>query len=528
LNFILKRDFVMGSKHYFGGIDAGTTGVTVMLVREDGDVTGTAYREYPCRYPHPGWVEQDITLVWEKVCEASYEAINKSGVDPEGIISIGISSQRGTFVCVDDKIRPLHYSIVWNDTRATEQAKEISQDIGEDRYREITGMPVSGLWAASKILWLVQNEPRIVDDCHAIINGQEFLLHQLGAESLFSDPSSLTLNGMMDIEALDWSRDVVNSLGIPFDKLPPMTTPAHLEGRVSRGAAEKTGFAVGTPLCRGGGDQQCAAIGAGVVREGMAEITIGTAAMMVAHIDSRREDQNKRAYIGGHAIPHKWDMEGGAFATGACLRWWRDVYGGMEKRNSADLGIDVYDLLLLEASRSPVGSRGHIFFPFLNGQVTPTYDNTARGGTLGLTLAHDRPAMIRSVLEGTGYEMRMVVESLEEVLEKPFDLLRVTGGGAKSKLWLQIQSDIYGKPLETLRVSECTPFGAAILGAVGAGVFGSIDEAIDVLVKPGSLVEPDKDNHSIYNELFSIFCDAFYVLRERKIFERISKFQGSI
>ena len=518
----------MKSMDYLAGIDAGTTGTTVMLVDLSGNWVGSAYREYPSIYPHPGWVEQDIELVWRMVCEAGREVIDRTGVDPHRIRSIGISSQRGTFVCVDSTAAPLHNSIVWNDTRATAQAAALSQAIGPLRYQAITGMPISALWAAAKIMWLVQENPRLIESCHKIVNGQEFLLNRMGAETLYSDPSSLTLNGMMDIDKLDWSEDIIEAIGLTIDKFPPITTPARQEGVVSDEAAELTGFAAGTPICRGGGDQQCAAIGAGVIREGMAEITVGTAAMMVAHIDQRRRDPDQIAYIGGHAFPHKWDMEGGAFATGACLRWWRDVFAQPEKLAGQQLNLDVFDLLTFEASKAPAGSKGFLFFPFMNGQVTPTYDNTARGGSLGLTLAHDRPAMIRAVLEGTGYELRMVVEALEKVIGRPFDTLRLTGGGAKSPLWMQIQADIYGKQIETLSNSECTTFGAAILGGAGAGVFGSIEEAVANLVRTGLSIEPDPGRHELYNELYGIFRDAFDALREKGIYARLAKFQDRI
>lgn len=518
----------MKAMKYFAGIDAGTTGATVMLLDLKGEVAGSAYREYPCIYPHPGWVEQDIEYVWEKICEASREVFSVTSIDPSSVASIGVSSQRGTFLCVDAGCNPLHKSMVWNDCRATEQAIKLSGRIAPARYQQVTGMPVSALWAASKIMWLAEHQPGLIERTHKIINGQEFLLNRLGAEGLFSDPSSLTLNGMMSIDRLDWSDEVISAMGLSKDKFPPMVTPARQEGTVSAQASSKSGFREGTPVCRGGGDQQCAAVGSGVIHEGLAEITIGTAAMMVAHIDSRKQNPDNCAYIGGHALPNKWDMEGGAFATGACLRWWRDIFGQQESQSAALLGLDVYDLMTLEASKAPPGCKGYLFFPFLNGQVTPTYDNCARGGSIGLTLAHDRPTVIRSVLEGTAFELRMVVEALEKVLGYPFVAIRLTGGGAKSDLWTQIQSDIYGKPIQTLRISECTTFGAAILGAVAASVFRSIEEAVEALVHTRSSVEPNLKNHDLYDELYAIFGETYSVLRESRVYEKISQLQNRL
>ena len=164
----------------------------------------------------------------------------------------------------------------------------------------------------------------------------------------------------------------------------------------------------------------------------------------------------------------------------------------------------------------------------MNGQVTPSYDNTVRGGSLGLTLAHDRPSMVRAVLEGTAYELRMVVQALEKVLGRPFSTLRLTGGGAKSAFWIQIQADVYGKPIQTLQNSECTTLGAAILGGVGAGVFNNIEEAVHTLVRVGPTIEPDESRHKVYDELYSIFCDAFRSLRANRIYERLAQLQDRI
>jgi len=354
----------MASKKLLAGIDAGTTGVTVMIADTEGNIVGTAYREYPCSYPHPGWVEQDMDLMWTHMCEASKEVLSKTGVDTGEIASLGLSSQRGTFVCVDKDLNPLADSIVWSCGRAGEELAWIRENLGDDRYHDISGVTLSGLWSYAKMKWVVDKRPELLDRTHLILNGQEFFLHKFGSEDISSDPASITLNGMMDIAALDWSRELCDLIKLPMDKLPPMKTPARQVGVVSKEASEASGFAQGMPICFGGGDQQCAAIGAGVIREGLAEITIGTASVMVAHIDSRKSDPEHLVLMGGSAIPHKWDMEGLAFATGVCLRWWRDTYGQVERQTAEQLGMDAYDIIGAQAASAPVGCKGNIFFPF--------------------------------------------------------------------------------------------------------------------------------------------------------------------
>ncbi|MDI9567740.1 MAG: FGGY family carbohydrate kinase [bacterium] len=511
---------------YVCGIDAGTTGCTVMITDLKGNVVGTAYREYPCTYPQAGWVEQDMDLVWEKICEASREVIAKTGVDPKEIGSLGFSSQRGTFVCIDKDWNCLHNSIVWNDNRGSqEELPRFKAKMSDERYIEIAGTAMYANWALFKIMWVMNNRPQIWEKTWKVVNGQEWFLHKLGSEEIFSDPSSLTLNGMMEIDKLDWSEEICRLAGIPMDKLPPVKTPMRQVGVISKKAAEETGFAPGMPICVGGGDQQCAAIGSGVIKEGMAEITVGTGAVMVAHADSRKPDPEGRIMFGGHAIPNKWDIEGNLHAAAATLRWFRDNFAQVEGDTARKLGMDVYDLITAQAAQAPAGCKGFIFFPFFTGQVTPNYVHNARGGGLGLSFMHDRGMLARAILEGCAFEMRMIVEAMETVLDAPFDVIGLSGGAAKSPLWNQIQSDVYGRPVQLFKVSECTTLGATILGATAAGIFNNIEEAVDNMVQVVGYLEPNMKNHALYTDLYGLFKDTFQTLAGSGIYDKVVAIQ---
>jgi xylulokinase len=515
----------MSDKTYVAGLDIGTTGVKALVADTRGGVLGMAYREYPCVYPSPGWVEQDVEAMWGKICEASREIIAKTGIAPRGIQSLGISSQRGTFIPVDRSIKPLANSIVWADVRAHEELVWIRKTIGAERYHEISGVPLSDMWSYAKMKWFIDRKPELFEKTFKILNGQEYFLRKLGADGLSTDPASLTLNGMLDIAKLDWSAELCGKIGLPIEKLPPVGTPARQAGRISAEAAKLTGFAEGMPIAIGAGDQQCAAIGAGIVREGMAEITIGTAMVMVAHIDSRKRDAKRQVLIGGSGIPNKWDMEGLTFTAGAALKWWRDTYAHGEKQAAEALGLDVYDLITLEAGKSPAGSRGALFYPMFQGQTTPTYNTFARGGSIGLSFVHDRKDMARSILEGVSFETKMVIGAMEEVLGREFDVLRLSGGGSKSPLWNQIQADIYGRTVERLAVSECTTLGAAILGAAGCGVFKTVEEGVAEMVKPLDTVEPNGRNRELYAEEYGVYKDVYETLMKNGIYEKLAGFQ---
>ena len=509
---------------YVAGIDAGTTGTKVMIFTLDGKPVSHAYREYPCTYPNVGWVEQDPWLLWKALCEASKEAIAKSGVDPKEIGSVAISSQRGTFFGIDRNWQPLHDSIVWSDGRALNEVGWIADTIGPEKYHSISGAAITSLWAYAKFKWVRDNLPELYEKTYKFVNGQEWLLHQLGSEEMFTDPSSMALHGMMDVSTLDWSDELLKAIDFDREKLPEIKPPARQVGVISKQAAEQTGFAEGMPICVGGGDQQCAAVGAGVIKEGIAEITIGTSSVMVAAVDKVYDDPKHEVLFSGHANPGKFDMEGISYASGATLKWWRDTFGAPEKAVAAAAGIDEYQIIAdMVAANAPAGSKGLLFYPFFAGQVTPYFCEVAKGGYFGLDATHDRSCMARAVLEGVAYEMRMSIESMQRVLGHPFDIIRLSGGGSKSPLWRQIQADIYGCPVEMLTVADCGLVGAACLGATGAGIYGSLSEAVDAMVHTHGIIEPIKENVAVYNDYFEVYRDTFLALRDSKAYDKLNQ-----
>ena len=513
------------AKDIFVGIDAGTTGSKVALFDARGNELGTGYCEYPCTYPHPGWVEQDVEEVWRGICRASRAARAAATVADDAIRSIGFSSQRGSFILLDEREHPLAPAVLWNDSRAKEMEGLLTQRIAPERYRNITGMPVSGSWAIAKLAWLLQNRRELMERARYICNGQEYFLRRLGADVLESDPSALTLNGMLDIRKLDWSEEVCHAAGIDLKSLPRVGRPGTMVGHLSMAAAEETELPVGIALCRGGGDQQCAAVGAGVIRQGLAEVTIGTAAMMVAHLEDPGLVIGPAPYIGGHAVPGKWDAEGGAFSIGSCLKWWRDNFGQIERTRAEKEGSSVYDVLIATTREVPSGSRGVIFQPFFAGQVTPYYDTTARGTFLGLGLAHDRACLLRAILEGCACEVRFMVDGVARDLEGGISELRVTGGASRSNQFMQLHADILRRPLILLQNRECTVFGASILGAVGCGYFASIHEAVQSMVKVGRTVEPDPATADIYTQLFEVFRFCYETAAQAGLYKAIYEFQ---
>jgi len=509
---------------YLCGIDNGTTGTKAMIFDLAGNIIGEDYREYKCEFPKPGWVDQDGEMLLAASCAAMKSAIARSGVNPKDIAAMGLSTQRCTMVPVDANCRPLRKAISWQDARCTSECDWIKDHIGVEKYFQITGLPIAPVWAYPAILWIRNNEPRIYEKTVKFLLMQEFILHRLGADGYPEDWSNGSLQGLMEIDTFQWSKDIVSSSGLTLDKLPDLVPSAKQVGKVSREAAELTGLVEGTPLVTGGGDQQCAGIGAGVISDGLCEVTLGTAGVSLCFMNKPRKDPAMKMPCSAHAYPGKWECEGLQNAAGASYRWFRDTLSALEVAAGRHSDIDPYELLNRQVEKTPVGSRGLIYIPYLAGASAPNWDAYAKGSFFGLTLAHDFGCMARSVMEGISMETREILESFEK-LGLELKEVRITGGGTKSPIWNQMQADIYGKPVSKLGIGEATVLGAAILGGVGAGVFTSIEEGIDKMVRIEVQYEPNQKNHEVYNEIYDLYRDLYHAVADAGIYKQIAAFQ---
>ncbi|MBO1701377.1 FGGY-family carbohydrate kinase [Eubacterium callanderi] len=509
-------------KNYISGIDIGTTGVKVIIFDMEGATVGSAYREYPCTFPQSGWVEQDGEMTWQQTCEATREAIAKAGVDPAEIHAIGLSTQRCTFTPVDEAGMPLRSAISWQDSRSFEECEEIGRLVGAERYYEITGLPVGTTWSVSKIMWIKKHQPEIYEKTYKFAMDQERILNKLGAEGYFEDWSNGSLQGLMDIKAFEWSDELIDALELDKSKLPDLVPSGKVVGKISRESSTLTGFAEGTLLVSGGGDQQCAGIGAGAVKKGTIEVTIGTAGVTLAYMDEPIYDGSMRLPCSAHTVAGKWETEGLQNAAGSSLKWYRNEFAVPEIEKAKALGVDPYDLINEQVEAIAPGSDGLICIPYFASSAAPNWDPFARGTFIGLTLGHSRQAMARAIMEGVTYETR---EIIDQMITNGVEVnaIVLSGGAAKSDVWNHIQADIYGKTCSILAVEEATALGAAVLAALGAELYANVSEAVAHMVKIVAVCEPDMQRHALYNEYFEIYKDAYQALRKADVYERLVK-----
>ncbi|MGL4606290.1 MAG: FGGY-family carbohydrate kinase [Eubacteriaceae bacterium] len=510
------------NKKYVSGIDIGTTGVKVIIFDLEGNKLGSAYREYPCTFPQSGWVEQDGELTWTMTCEASREAIQKSGINPDEIASIGLSTQRCTFTPVDKEGMALRSAISWQDSRSFEEADIMNKKIGAEKYYEITGLPIGVVWTVSKIMWIKKHQPEIYDKTFKFALDQERILKKLGAEEYCEDWSNGSLQGLMDIKSFEWSQELIDLLEIDAAKLPKLVPSGEVVGNVSKEASVLTGFSEGTLLVAGGGDQQCAGIGAGAVKKGVIEVTVGTAAVTLAYMDDAIYDESMRLPCSAHAVPGKWETEGLQNAAGSSLKWYRNEFAIPEVELAKETGKDPYDYINEQVADIKPGANGLICIPYFASSAAPNWDPFARGTFIGLTLGHERPTLARSIMEGVTFETREIIEQMI-TNGVQIDEIIISGGASKSPVWNQIQADIYGKPCGILAIEEATSLGAAILAAKGAGLFATINEAVEKMVKIISYCEPNMENHRLYTEYFNVYKDAYQALAKANVYERLVK-----
>jgi xylulokinase len=296
-------------------------------------------------------------------------------------------------------------------------------------------------------------------------------------------------------------------------------------GTVSPAISAKTGFAVGTPVCVGAGDQNCGVVGMGSIESGLATVTLGTAGLAILSLDKRIPGFGG-LMITNHACPGMWEMEGLSNAAASSYRWFRDVIGTLEKEQEGTTGRSAFEYLNDLAAKAPAGSKGLLYLPYLGTAATPRWNANARSAFIGMSFAHGRSEMTRAVLEGVALEVR---DMLDGWFKAGVDIkgMRLGGGATKSQMWNQIQADVYGRPVQTLKVGESTVLGAALLGGVGAGVFKSIKEGVDTLVQVTGELEPNMKNHAVYEEMYQAYVKAYEGLASSGAFDQLAKIQAS-
>jgi len=503
---------------YLIGIDVGTSGTKTVLFDENGVAKNSSTVEYPLYQPQNGWAEQDTDDWWYACTKSLKTVISESGVNPADIAGVGFSGQMHGLVMLDENGEVLRKSIIWCDGRTVDECDYITKTIGAERLIEITANPALTSFTAGNILWVKNNEPDIYKRCRHILLPKDYIRYKLtgkyGAEA--SDASGMN---MLDIKTRNWSKEVVSELGIDITLLPEVKESCDIAGLITAEAAALTGLKEGTPVVYGGGDNMAAAIGTGVVDSGKAFITIGTSGVLFAHADNVAVDLKGRVNSFCSSTG-AWAVFGCSLSAGMSLQWLRNNFFLAEMKVAEGLGQDPYNLMTAQAERVPIGANRLLFLPYLMGERSPILDPNARGVFFGLSAIHNKYDMLRAVMEGVVYALRQSLDVLRG-MGISFNQIYATGGGGTSPLWRQMIADIFELPVTTIQNREGPALGAAIMAGVGAGIYPSVSEACEKLIKVNPSQNPIPENSKKYADYYKLFTDIYPGMKEG--FQTLSK-----
>ena len=443
------------------GLDVGTSGVKAIALSPDGAVVGSAEESYPLSTPQPGWSEQDPEDWW-RAAQACLSRL------PEG--PIGLSGQMHGLVVLGADDRVLRPAILWNDQRTAAECAEIEERIGLERLIELTGNRALTGFTAPKLLWLRRHEPDLYAEIRQVLLPKDYVRFRLNGERLI-DAADASGTLLFDVARRRWSDEVCAALEIPLEWLPR--------------AFESTDVA-------GAGDQAAAALGVGIASPGPVSVVLGTSGVVFAVLPAYAPDAEARVHVFCHAVPGTWHAMGVMLSAAGSATWLRNA-----------LDTPLAELVAAAVAWQP-GSEGLLFAPYLAGERTPYPDPDARGAFTGLSLRHDRGALWRAMLEGVAFGLRDSLELLRELGCAP-TVGRVSGGGARSDVWVRIVASALQLPLERTASDEGSAFGAALLAGVRAGVFADAAEAVARCVHVRDVVEPVWDYEDVYTRFRSLY-----------------------
>ncbi|HSG73374.1 MAG TPA: xylulokinase, partial [Planctomycetaceae bacterium] len=464
------------------GVDIGTSGTKTIAISEDGTILATATEEYPLESPKPGWSEQNPEHWWQATIKTIQSVLANGSFAKEDVKGIGLSGQMHGSVFLDKDHEVIRPALLWNDQRTAAECDEIEALAGgRKKLIKMVANPALTGFTAPKILWLRNKEPQNFEKTVQVLLPKDYVRFRLTGEfaTEVSDASGTLL---LNVRKRDWSKKLLSKLDLALDLLPKVYESEDVSGTLTSESAQLLGLNEGVPVVGGGGDQAASAIGNGIVASGVVSATMGTSGVVFAHSDEIQYDPSGRAHTFCHAVRGKWHVMGVVLSAGGSLQWYRNQLCQAEIGRAKEEGIDPYELITRSASTAPAGSEGLYFLPYLTGERTPHADPHARAAWIGLSLRHGKHHLARAVMEGATYAMRDSLEIIKG-LDIPVEEVRLSGGGARSEFWRQMQADIYGQRVVTINAEEGPAFGVALLAAAGTGAYKDVVEACTATIK---------------------------------------------
>lgn len=471
----------------------------VLATDSEDRILGEASCDYPVFYPQEKWAEQDPADWWSGTVYAIRSVIENCRIQPDQVAAIGLSGQMHGLVALDRNNRVLFPALIWCDQRSDKEAEEINQHFGKSLLSEHTGNKALTGFTATKLLWLKKNHNEIFSQIHHILLPKDYIRYRLTGDYVtdYSDASGTLL---LDVRNKRWSEAMCSYIGIDVSALPKLVESYEISGWLSNQAKHELGL-VGPILVAGGaGDQAAGAVGSGTVRDGDVLISLGTSGVVFINHEAFKSDPDCRLHAFCNASGSYHSM-GVMLSAASCLDWWSNTCGD-------NTGIEE----LLKEAETLTDESKIIFLPYLMGERTPYPDPDAMACFLGMNMKTKRGHLTRSVLEGVSFGLKDSLEIIRE-MGQSIKQVRVIGGGSRSDFWKKILADILDVELEEINTNQGASLGAAILAAVAAGHYSSIEDACSRLIQVNRIFKPDPAKRATYRKKYMSYKNAYPILK---------------
>jgi xylulokinase len=480
---------------YYLGIDLGTSSVKVLAVNSDHAIVGEASREYPVDFPHDKWAEQNPSDWWEMTKEVIKEVIQTANIPADGVGGIGFSGQMHGLVALGEDNSVLFPAILWCDNRTEEECDDITSFFTPAKLREHTANKALTGFTAPKVLWVKKNQPELFEQIRHILLPKDYLRFKLTGDYVM-DVSDAAGTLMLDVKNRQWSQEMLDYLEIQNDIMPSLCESYEVTGYLHDEALKDLGLTGKVKVVGGGGDCAVGAVGAGVVREGLLLVTLGTSGVVFAPSESFAVDDDCKLHVFCDATG-KYHSMGVALSAANSLKWWTNT-----------TGLDVVDLLA-EAEKTAIGCDKVVFLPHLMGE---RFDANTKGAFIGMNMNTTRGTLTRAVLEGVSYYLKDYLE-ISKSLGVKVETVRVIGGGAQSPLWKQMLADVMNVTIEEINTNQGGALGSCILAMVGDGHFKTVEEGCEAMIAVSNTINPIAENVKQYEKGYALYKQAYPALK---------------
>lgn len=481
---------------YFIGVDLGTSAVKLLLMEESGKICNIVSKEYPLFFPHPGWSEQNPED-WYTQSMAGMKELTE-GIDRSQVAGISFGGQMHGLVTLDDQDQVIRPAILWNDGRTSEETDYLNNVIGKDKLSQYTANIAFAGFTAPKILWMKKNEPEKFAKVVKIMLPKDYLAYRLSG-SFCTDVSDASGMLLLDVKNRCWSKEMMEICGVKEEQLPKVYESWEVVGTLKPEVAKELGFSENVKVIAGAGDNAAAAVGTGTVGDGQCNISLGTSGTVFISSKNFGVDEHNALHSFCHA-DGSYHLMGCMLSAASCNKWWMDEI------------LKTKDYPAEQAGITRLGENHVFYLPYLMGERSPHNDPSARAAFIGMSMDSTREDMTQAVLEGVAFGLRDSLEVARSIGVNP-ERTKICGGGAKSPLWRKIIANVMNMKVDLIESEEGPGYGAAILAAVGCGVFDSVEEAAKKLVKVTGTEEPDPELVQKYEERYQEFKKLYPALK---------------